>query len=108
MATQYLGQAAFFGGPLVQAQHRRVRVRGGQGEVAAAPRAGAGVDTWSGRSLPTVGLLHASFHATADLLEPGFDWVRYVVTVLLGLVAITALLSRREGRALPRQRPGAG
>ena len=68
----------------------------------------AGVDTWSGRSLLTVGLLHASFNATADLLEPGFDWVRYVVTVLLGLVAITILLSRREGRALPRQRLGAG
>jgi membrane protease YdiL (CAAX protease family) len=68
----------------------------------------AGVDTWSGRSLLTVGVLHASFNATADLLEPGFDWVRYVVTVLLGLVAITVLLSRREGRALPRQRLGVG
>jgi membrane protease YdiL (CAAX protease family) len=68
----------------------------------------AGVDTWSGRSLLTVGFLHASFNATADLLEPGFDWVRYVVTVLLGLVAITVLLSRREGRALPHQRLGAG
>jgi hypothetical protein len=55
-----------------------------------------------------VGLLHASFNAPADLVEPGFDWVRYVVTMLLGLVAITVLVSRRQERKLPRQRPGTG
>jgi hypothetical protein len=34
--------------------------------------------------------------------------VRYVVTVLLGLVAITIHLSRGAGRKVPRQRLGAG
>ncbi len=45
----------------------------------------AGVDGWSGRSLLVVGLLHSSFNATETLLEPGFFWVRIVVTVALGI-----------------------
>ncbi len=67
----------------------------------------AGVDAWSGRSLLTVGVLHASFNATADLLQADYDWVRYVVTVLLGLAALAVLLSRSVGRRQPGQRLGA-
>jgi membrane protease YdiL (CAAX protease family) len=51
------------------------------------------LDRWSGRSLLTVGLLHAGFNTGADLVEPGYDWVRIVVTVLLG-VAVLALRRR--------------
>lgn len=68
----------------------------------------AGVDTWSGRSLLTVGVLHASFNTTAVLLEPGYDWVRYAVTVVLGLATMSLLLARRRCRRMPRQRLGVG
>ena len=36
----------------------------------------ARIDSWSGRSLLTVGLLHASFNTSASLIEPAYDWVR--------------------------------
>lgn len=55
----------------------------------------AGVDRWSGRSLLTAGVLHAAFNASANLINPDHDWVRYVTTVLLGLVVLAALLSAR-------------
>ncbi len=45
----------------------------------------ARVDGWSGRSLLVVGLLHSSFNATENLLEPAFFWVRIVVTIALGI-----------------------
>ena len=61
----------------------------------------AGVDGWSGRSLLTAGLLHAAFNASADLINPDHDWVRYVITVLLGLVVLAALLSARGRRPAP-------
>jgi membrane protease YdiL (CAAX protease family) len=57
----------------------------------------AGLDRWSGRSLLAVGLLHASFNASADLLVPGADAVRLVLTVLVGLVVLAVLL-RGHGR----------
>jgi uncharacterized protein len=44
----------------------------------------ARVDAWSGRSLLVVGLLHSSFNATENLLQPEFFWVRIVVTIALG------------------------
>ena len=63
----------------------------------------AGVDAWSGRSLLTAGVLHAAFNASADLINPDHDWVRYVVTVVLGLVFLAALLSARGRHAAPGQ-----
>ena len=45
----------------------------------------ARVDAWSGRSLLVVGLLHSSFNATENLLQPEFFWVRIVVTIALGI-----------------------
>jgi membrane protease YdiL (CAAX protease family) len=53
----------------------------------------AGVDRWTGGSLLTVGLLHASFNATPTLIEPSHDWVRLAVTLLAG-VATAIVLSR--------------
>lgn len=57
----------------------------------------ARLDGWSGRSLLTIGLLHASFNTTAVLVEPGYDWVRLGMTILLGLavVALPGSLARR-------------
>lgn len=48
----------------------------------------ARLDSWSGGSLLTVGLLHASFNSAAELIDPAYDWVRLAVTILLGLVAV--------------------
>jgi membrane protease YdiL (CAAX protease family) len=63
----------------------------------------AGIDRWSGGSLLTVGLLHASFNATGSLLAPGSDPVRLALTVVAGLLALAVLQlrSRRAGRRLP-------
>jgi len=47
----------------------------------------ARVDAWSGRSLLVIGLLHSSFNATENLLQPDFFWVRIVVTIALGIGA---------------------
>ncbi len=57
----------------------------------------ARVDSWSGRSLLAVGLLHASFNTSASLVEPAYDWVRIAVTVAAGL-AVYAGSSRHSGR----------
>jgi membrane protease YdiL (CAAX protease family) len=57
----------------------------------------ARVDSWSGRSLLTAGLLHASFNTSASLVEPAYDWVRIAVTVAAGL-AVYAGSSRHSGR----------
>jgi membrane protease YdiL (CAAX protease family) len=55
----------------------------------------AGVDYWTGGSLLTVGLLHASFNATPTLIEPSHDWVRLAVTLLAG-VATAIVLTRQH------------
>ena len=57
----------------------------------------AGLHAWSGRSLLAVALLHAAFNATGGLVDPSSDWVRYVVTVLLGLAAV-GVLTRSAAR----------
>jgi membrane protease YdiL (CAAX protease family) len=45
------------------------------------------VDRWSGRSLLTIGLLHASFNSTGDL---GSTWTRLAITAAFALVAVAA------------------
>jgi membrane protease YdiL (CAAX protease family) len=55
-----------------------------------------GLDAWSGRSLLTIGLLHASFNATYDLVDPAYDWVRLVLTVVLGLVSLVLVTRNLE------------
>jgi membrane protease YdiL (CAAX protease family) len=56
------------------------------------------LDGWSGRSILSAAILHASFNATSDLVDPSSDWVRYVVTVLLGLAAV-GVTTRAPGRS---------
>lgn len=51
----------------------------------------------TGGSLLAVGLLHASFNASAELVDPSHGWVQYVVTILLGLVVVPGL-ARAPGR----------
>ncbi len=58
----------------------------------------AALHTWSHRSLLAVAILHASFNVTGDLLDPSSDWVRYLVTVLLGTAAV-GVMSRDPVRA---------
>jgi membrane protease YdiL (CAAX protease family) len=59
------------------------------------------VDLWSGRSLLTVAIVHASFNAAADFVDSDADWIRYAVVLLLGLgaLAIVAARNDRSGRA---------
>ena len=57
----------------------------------------AGLDPWSGGSLLTVGILHGSFNVTPDLIDPAYDWLRYVVTILFG-VAVVLVLRRTSDR----------
>ncbi len=44
-------------------------------------------DEWGHRSILALGLIHATFNASSELLDPGSEWVRYAVTLLLGLGA---------------------
>jgi membrane protease YdiL (CAAX protease family) len=53
-------------------------------------------DVWSGRSILVVAVLHASFNVAADFVDPSADWVRYAVTIGLGLlVVLTSPVARR-------------
>ncbi len=59
----------------------------------------AQVWSWSARSTIAVAVLHASFNAAADVVDADHDWIRYVVTLTLGVLVLAALLSRRSGSA---------
>ncbi len=48
----------------------------------------ARIDVWSGRSLLTIGILHSSFNASETLLQPGYDVLRIVVTIAIGVGVI--------------------
>lgn len=54
------------------------------------------LDRWSGRGLLAVAVAHASFNAAADFVHVDADWIRYTVTVVLGLAALGVVLSRGE------------
>ncbi len=56
----------------------------------------AAVDAWSAGSLLTVGVLHASFNSTADLVRPEYDWIRLTTTVVLGVSAVAVLVRSRR------------
>lgn len=60
-------------------------------------------DRWGRRSIIALGLLHATFNASAELIDAESDWIRYVVTLALGLAALAAYA--RIGRA-DGQTPG--
>ena len=44
-------------------------------------------DTWGHRSILVLGILHATFNASSELIDPDSDWIRYSVTLTLGLLA---------------------
>ncbi|MEV6487294.1 CPBP family intramembrane glutamic endopeptidase [Actinoplanes sp. NPDC051633] len=54
-------------------------------------------DVWGRGSILALGLIHATFNATGDLVGPADDRVRYAVTFGLGLIA-AFLVTRRAGR----------
>ena len=45
------------------------------------------LDLASSRSLLAVGALHASFNSSAELVDADHDWIRYAVTLALGVAA---------------------
>lgn len=45
-------------------------------------------DRWGRHGIVALGLLHATFNASTELIEPHADWVRYLVTLVLGLGAL--------------------
>jgi membrane protease YdiL (CAAX protease family) len=57
----------------------------------------AGIDSWSGRSLLTIGVLHGTFNASSGLVEPAYDWTRYVTVLVFGF-AVAVALTLQKGR----------
>ena len=53
------------------------------------------LDVWGRGSLLAVAVLHASFNATSDLVDGDHDWIRYAVTLALGLLVLLAPGLRR-------------
>jgi len=49
------------------------------------------LDRWSGGSLLTVAFVHASFNATAEVVDPDLDWIRYLVIFASGILAVVVL-----------------
>lgn len=68
----------------------------------------AGIDAASGHSLLTVAVAHASFNASADLVAPDVDWIRYAATVLLGILAVRLAHPTRRRRVAAVGRPHEG
>jgi membrane protease YdiL (CAAX protease family) len=50
-------------------------------------------DTWGHRSILALALIHATFNASSELVDADSDWVRYVVTLSLGLGAAVIYLT---------------
>lgn len=57
----------------------------------------AAFDRWGRGSILVLAVLHASFNATGNLLADDHAWVRYVVTVGLGVAAVVVLSVHRTG-----------
>jgi membrane protease YdiL (CAAX protease family) len=55
----------------------------------------AAVWSWSGRSVMTVALLHASWNAASELVEADHDWVRYAAALTLGLLVLLTPVAQR-------------
>jgi membrane protease YdiL (CAAX protease family) len=60
-------------------------------------------DRWGRHSIIALGLLHATFNASSALIDAESDWIRYVVTLTLGLAALAVYA--RIGAA-DRRTPG--
>jgi len=48
-------------------------------------------DVWGRGSILALGLVHATFNASSELVDPDADWVRYAATLTLGLAAAVLL-----------------
>ena len=48
------------------------------------------LDVWGRGSILAVAVLHASFNASSDLVDPSDDWIRYAVTLGFGLTVLLA------------------
>jgi membrane protease YdiL (CAAX protease family) len=59
-------------------------------------------DAWGGGSILALGLVHATFNASSELLDPSHDWVRYLVTLGLGLGAMALHSGLVDGRTVGR------
>jgi membrane protease YdiL (CAAX protease family) len=57
------------------------------------------VDFWSGRSILVVAVMHASFNVASVFVVADADWIRYLVTLTLGVAALAALRPNRRGGA---------
>lgn len=53
-------------------------------------------DKWGKRSILALALLHATFNASGELLDGDHDWIRYLVTLALGLVALAAVTRQQR------------
>lgn len=47
-------------------------------------------DRWGRCSILALGLVHATFNGSSELIDVGSDWIRYLVTLGLGLAALAA------------------
>jgi membrane protease YdiL (CAAX protease family) len=54
-------------------------------------------DSWTRRSILTVAVMHASFNVAADFVRDDADWIRYAVTLALGLAVLTTVAVRGTG-----------
>ena len=54
------------------------------------------LDVWGRGSILAVAVLHATFNASSDLVDPSHDWIRYAVTLGLGLMVLLAPGLRRS------------
>lgn len=58
-------------------------------------------DEWGHRSILALALIHATFNASSELLDPGADWVRYVATFILGAGAFAIRTASRRRDQYP-------
>ena len=54
------------------------------------------LDRWGRRSILAVAILHASFNVSSQLVDADHAWVRYAVTLVLGLLVLTVPSLRRD------------
>ena len=58
-------------------------------------------DEWGRRSILALAVIHATFNASSELLDPGAEWVRYVATITLGVGAFAVRATARRGEQHP-------
>jgi membrane protease YdiL (CAAX protease family) len=47
-------------------------------------------DEWGQGSILVLAMIHATFNASAELVDPDHDWLRYLATLGLGVIAMVA------------------